>query len=152
MPLCFCSQTDRSCFRKLELFKLRSVEMQEMPLQVLEAVLTSPLLQILSLGNVMLPTILIHRLLDECEKEGQVFRRLNSITLEHLGVESFLDKETVLLRFVAVAPTLREVCINNNKYPCTTEKEIQLVRLFAKLHRGETLRLKSIKAGLNFIS
>jgi hypothetical protein len=126
--------------------------MQEMPLQVIDAALTSPLLRHLSLINIILPSKLIHRLLDECEKERRVFGRLDSITLDHLGVESYLDKETVLLRFVAVAPTLREVCMNNNKYPCTTEKEIQLVRLFAKLHRGETLRLRSNKAGVNFIS
>jgi hypothetical protein len=128
--------------------------MQEMPLQVIDAALTSPLLRLLSFINIILPSKLIHRLLDECESErqGQVFGRLDSITLDHLGVESYLDKETVLLRFVAVAPTLREVCMNNNKYPCTTEKEIQLLRLFAKLHRGETLRLRSNKAGLNFIS
>jgi hypothetical protein len=126
--------------------------MQELPMQVLEAALTSPCLQLISLVNVLLPSKLMHQLLDECEKEGRVFRRLDSITLEHIGVESYLDKETLLLRFVAVVPTLREVCINNNKYPCSTEKEIQLVRLFAKLHRGETLRLRSNKAGLNFIS
>ncbi|XP_065350808.1 uncharacterized protein LOC135946508 isoform X1 [Cloeon dipterum] len=151
-PLDIGTKANRNHFRKLETLDLRPVELQELPLAPLEAALTSPCLHRIALTNVVLPVKLMHRLLDEAEAGKVVYAHLLTVKLEHVGVESFLDKETLLLRFVAVSPTLREVCMNNNKYPCTTEKEIQLLRLFARIHRGETLRLRSSNKKLNFIS